>query len=141
MNEDFFRIMEEHNPFYFRDKREHFIMFKDYSLLYEAMMERLYEQAPLGYIDLVLFLTDQCHMGQLEAADFLQNFHRSGAIDRRDPKGAAGVVMVDWKDVDTYKDTFANIAKGLHWLMETQFNPSMFNQGFNMFKLKYKMFQ
>ena len=140
MNEDFFRIMEEHNPFYFRDKREHFCIFKDYSALYEAMLERLYEQAPLGYIDLVLFLTDYCHIGQLEAADFLQNFHRAGAIDRREPKGASGVVLVDWKDIDAYKEKFECIAKGLHWLMETQFNQSMFNQGFNMFKAKHHLF-
>lgn len=140
MNEDFHRFMEEHNPFYFRDAREHFCTFVDYAKAYEGMLDRLYEQAPKGYIDLVLFLTTYVHMERKQAERFLDNFYRSGALNRSDSAGYNGICLVDWKRIDDYRDLLERIATGLHWITESKFNRSMFNQGLNMFKLKMKMF-
>lgn len=141
MTEEFFRFMMEHNPFYFRNAKENFCVFKDLSCAYEALLDRLFELAPRGYIDLVLFLTTYCHMDKTQAEDFLDNFYRSGALDKKTSMGYQGVLQVNWQEIDNYKSDFERIATGLHWLTESSFNQSMFNQGFNMFKLKMHMFK
>lgn len=140
MNEEFMRMMEDHNPFFFRDKRERFCVFKDYAGAYLAMLERLYEQAPAGYIDLVLFMMHYCHMDRQSAEDFQQNFFRSGALDNRSLLGLQNVVMIDWRNIDAYVDKLKGIACGLHWLTESKYNSSFFNQAINMFKAKMKLF-
>lgn len=135
-----FEAMAEHNPFFFRDEKNRFCYFRDNSQVYLELLERLYKQAPKGYIDLVLFLVDNCNMERSDAESFLVNFYRSAALNKHTTLGMEGVCLVDWSNIDTSRKELEGIAAGLHWITETSFNKSMFNSGFNQFKLKMNLF-
>lgn len=140
MSNEFFELIAERDPFYFRDEKNRFAHYKTYAECYTDMLERLYAQSPKGFLDLVLFCVDSCHMERKLAEDFMTEFYRSGALDKRTMEGRNGLLILNWEEIDNYRLELEGVAKGLHTLTATTFNPSMFNQGFNVFKVNHKLF-
>ena len=64
MTEEFFELMKEHNPFAFKKPDGKVCIVKSYVEAYEELLERIYAQAPRGYLDCVLFVMDNCAMSK-----------------------------------------------------------------------------
>lgn len=134
MNE-FIELMKEHNPFVFKNEKGKPCVFKTYSDAYYEMCERIYKQAPRGYLDCVLFLVDNCGMVKNQAEGFLENFVKLGALSKDDE----GLCMIYWSDKVQSEQILERIAKSLHWIIETEYNRSMFLDGLMRFRYNYNL--
>lgn len=139
MVDDFARALAEYNPFCFKKNDGHFLMFKDYEEVYVALLDRLFEQFPGGYIDLCVFCVDNCSMKFTFAQNYLPQWEALGCNPSH-VEGWAGEVLVSWKALDDYGYLLENIAKGLHLILGTTFNRDMFMGALNRFRLKHKLY-
>ena len=134
LNNEFFELMADRNPFLFKSDKGKVLLFDDYSDAYCELLCRMYDASPRGYLDLVLFLHNNEDFPNPYAEDFLVHFYDSGAL----PKSAQplGVVMIDWDDVDGQMYLLECLMVGFHWLTETSFDKEMFLSGVMKFMNK-----
>lgn len=127
-------LIEEHNPFAFKDVKRKICFFENFSGAYLALLERLFEQFPKGYIDMVLFVVDNCDMEHEDACRFVDNMKKAGY--KLNPS------VIDWYEGGLERDKMLkSIAIGMHDISETSFNEGLFMAALNMFMVKYKIFK
>lgn len=128
---DFVDIIEKHNPFGFKDKDGTVCIFRDYSEVYLETMNRLLEQHPRGYIELALFVSENCGIPLKDAADIVKSWVRRGDIEEP--------LLVRWDDGDGMLcKTMRDIMVKLHNISETHFCLPMFNIAFDNFQEAHK---
>ena len=137
MDNQFFELMQEHNPFLLKDEKKKVMMFNDYGDAYCELLSRLYEQAPRGYIDLVLFLTTNQDMPLKYAEQFMEHFVDCGAL--KPELRVEAMVIVNWKDMEGQMRILESLMIGFHWLTETTFNKAHFLHGITKFKIKNQL--
>lgn len=115
----------EHNPFVFRDEKDHFCYFKNLALVYKELFERMFKRFPKGYIEMSLFLVEECHFELQDAKDFVHSWMKLGY--KGDP------VVINWEAPAMRDVTLRQIVQGMHTLPETEFNESMFRSALNLF--------
>lgn len=115
----------EHNPFVFRDEKDRFCYFKNLTLVYKELFERLFKRFPQGYIEMSLFLVEECHFELQDAKDFVRKWLKVGY--NGDP------IRIKW-ELPTFRDiALRQIVQGMHMLPETKFDESQFRSALNLF--------
>ena len=136
----FAEALADYDPFCFKKADGRFQMFKTYSDAYLELLQRLKDQFPAGYIDIIVFLVDNCSMKYNYALSYLPQLERLGCNVRND-RDWSGVVLVNWKKFDDSVFALERIAQGMHLILGTEFNRDMFKNAVERFKLKNKIFE
>lgn len=125
--ESFEEIMEQRNPFGFKDENGKVKLFDDYGKVYLYTVRKLKEKFPRGYIDLSLFINEMTGMPLEECESVVKRFSVKGLEDVMfvpdiwDTKGMA------------FSHTLMLIMKGLHCITETEFDTMMFSRALHEF--------
>lgn len=138
-NGDWMQALADYDPFCFKKADGRFLMCKTYEEAYVELLSRLMEQCPAGYIDIVVFLVDNCSMKYNFALTYIPQFEKLGCNVKND-RDWDGVVVVDWKKVEEYELALECIARGMHLLLGTEFNRDMFKSALTRFRMKNKLF-
>lgn len=126
MSDEFFELMERVNPFAFKDEKGKICVFKDYSEAYLDCIDKLRQMGFGGWVDLVVFMNKHCGFEMADAERFMKHFENSGALSKNDYSNKTGLVQIDWTDYKDMQRVLPRIMCGLHWVLETKFNPDMF---------------
>ena len=130
-SKDLMWLIEEHNPFAFKDERRRIEYYPTYREAYLDAMKKIFNQAPRGYFDLMLFLSDHCELRGIDARLKFNDFRRlSGGVIKTD------VILIDWTEPRQYVDMLRYILQGLHTISETTFSESYFLSALEEFKNK-----
>ena len=117
---DFAEMMEKYNPFALKNEKSEIMMFENYRKVYEYTLKRLYEKYPRGYIDLVLFVHEECGIPFADAEREVKGWRKYCANS---------VTLVEWKKADMARNNeLRNILFSLHLITETSFNEVEFKQ-------------
>lgn len=118
--EDLAVIIEEHNPFFLKKAKGRICFFKDYSELYLYVLRKLREQYPKGYIEMALFLCDNCGTDIKYGTELVRGWKKTGY--ESDP------ILLEWNgDKATRNLQLRLIMVCLHTLSGTRFNQELFN--------------
>lgn len=139
MDTRFFELLEQVNPFAIKEPNGKIKVYKDYAAAYLDVMSRMYADSPRGYLDIPLFLTRHCGMELKQAKDFMENFYRSGALNKGDSVSEVDVALIDWSDYQFLLHYLPKFFSGLHWILETKFQKDMFLLALQRFCLKNKI--
>lgn len=124
--DDLSEIIEQHNPFFMKSPKGKICYFEDYVAVYLKTLRLLREQFPKGYIEMVLFLNDNCKTGISYGRELVRGWKREGY--EGDP------VLVEWNSngVERYY-TLRLLMKCLHTLSGTSFKEDMFKVALEKF--------
>lgn len=131
---DIAELIENYNPFGFKDSKQRIMVFRDYEAAYIELIDRLYQAGPM-MVDAVLFLKDNLGMPIIEAQDFVRLW--KFVVGQKEDD-----FFFDWKKGGYYLDApLERFAKGMHLLSETRFNKDMFKSALEKIKAKYNVNQ
>lgn len=117
--EDMAVIIEEHNPFFLKKQNNRICFFKDYIELYLYVLRKLREQFPKGYIEMALFLCDNCGTGITYGHELVRGWKKSGYDS--DP------ILIEWNGDKTVRNLQLKlIMTCLHTLSGSRFDEALF---------------
>lgn len=116
---DFCDMMEKYNPFALKNEKSEIMLFDTYKEVYEYTMKRLYDKYPRGFIDLVLFVHEECGIPFADAEREVKSWRKF--FDKPE-------LLLDWNQPENREYLLRKILFSLHLLTETDFNEVMFKQ-------------
>ena len=136
---DFGTVMCRYNPFGFKDENKEIKLYRDYSMAYYDMLERLFKLFPKGYVSVELFVVETYGVRLVDCQQFVSNFVSVGLISRVDGELPSGMFLMNWYEKTDYMK-MEQFATALHFLTGTIFNKSMFLDAVARFRAKYNLF-
>lgn len=117
---DFAEMMEKYNPFALKNEKSEIKMFESYKDVYEYTLKRLYEKYPRGYIDLVLFVHEECGIPFADAEREVKGWRKVCP---------ESIHLVEWHKKDAARDNdLRSIMFGFHLITETNFDERQFKE-------------
>ena len=120
-------LIAEHNPFGFRDEYGEPCYYPSYYEAYLELMRRLYMYFFGGYIDMALFLYDNCGLKLDIGSTVTRKWRLYGYTS--DP------CEINWKVAAIRDRILEAIARGMHDLTETPFKAELYKIALTKFKL------
>lgn len=125
---DMAELVEQYNPFGFKDPRGRIMVFRTYDEAYYELISRIYKAGPL-MVDATLFVVDNLGMTLTDAKKFVATWR--GYVGVTDP-----LFFIDWKRGGKERDKqIEQFARGMHLISETSFNADMFRNALERFKM------
>lgn len=116
---DFETLICEHNPFGMKEPDGKVCIFQDYSQVYSETIRRLREKHPRGYVEMALFLHENCSAPIQYARQLVAQWRGLGY--KGDP------IQIRWNsEVDGRDNQLRLIMRCLHTLSGTSFKEDMF---------------
>ena len=132
---DIAELVEQYNPFGFKDAKGHIMVFKTYEEAYLELIDRIFKAGP-RMVDAVVFCIDNLGMKLVDAQRFVGLWK---AVTGQD--GAEFFFIWDSTEKADLAQPLERFARGMHLLSETKFNQDMFNAALYRAKLKYGKFK
>lgn len=130
--DDLATLIEEYNPFAFKNGRNTIMVFRTYEEAYYELLNRIYKAGPI-MVDAVLFAVDTWGMSVADGQRFVELWKNVTGIKDQ-------FFLFDWKHGGKERDDLLErFAKGCHLLSETRFNKDMFLSALSRFKEKMKI--
>lgn len=125
---DLSELIEQYNPFGFKDENSRIMVFRTYDEAYYELITRIYNAGPI-MVDAELFMYENLGMNLSDAKRFVATW-----------KGYVGIsdyiFLFDWKNGGKERDRqLERFARGMHLISETKFNGDMFRNALERFKL------
>lgn len=125
---DITELIEQYNPFAFKDGKGRIMAFPSYNQAYYELFSRLYKAGP-KMVDAVLFAIDTWGMSLQDAQRFIASWKMVVGQESSD-------FFFDWQHGGAERDkTLERFAKGMHLISETKFNSDMFRDALTRFKI------
>lgn len=118
-------VIEQYNPFAFKDAKNRIMIFKTYREAYFELLERIYKAGPL-MVDAVVFCVDNFGMEFRDAVRFVNLWY--SVTGRRDHE-----YLFNWTVPAEAEQMAERFAKGMHTISETKFNKDLFKAAFDSF--------
>jgi hypothetical protein len=132
-DKDFETIICEHNPFALKEADGKVSLFQDYSGAYFEVIRRLMEQCPRGYVEMALFLHDNCSCELPYARMLVSSWCNLGYTEE--------VMLIRWDNGDGCRDRKLKlIMTCLHTISGTSFKEDLFKIAIEKMKIKNKLF-
>lgn len=123
----FMDLIERYNPFGYKKEDGETCTFRTYKDAYLYSFKQLYLMFPRGYLDLVLFVSQQTKMPHADSVRIVKTWKSLEVTD---------VMLVDLRTNDNArKFDLMRIIKALHTISETRFNEAMFSEALVDFDL------
>lgn len=126
---DFETLIMKHNPLAFKTASGDIAYFNDYVDVYVELFTRLYMQFGKGYVDMVVFIVDNCGLPSLEAERYVKRMQQR--------EGVPDPCLIDWSMGGLERDrTLLKLARGLHDMTDTALSSASFHTALGIWKEK-----